>query len=101
MGEAQQEQDPLDEQEAVLASQDIPQIYVNGFTNWIGNTDISTVLERNGSPVAVLNMSYTTAKSLAQKLSQLIVNFETVAQHTLMTTEVVDSALAQLEKGKP
>ena len=101
MGEAQQEQETLNDLEAVLTSQDIPQLYVNGFTTVISNTDICTVLERNGSPVAVLNISYTTAKSLAQKLSQLIADFETIAQHPLMTIEDVNSTLAQLKKGKP
>lgn len=86
--------------EAALASQDIPHIYANGFVNATGNADIITVLERNNSPVAVLNMSYTPAKSLAQNLSQIIEGLEQKSKQTSMTTEVVDTALSQSTEGR-
>ena len=79
----------------ILASQDIPQLYANGFTNAFSNADVITVLERNNSPVAVLNMSYTTAKSLAYDLSRLIADFERKSEQTIMTTDVVDEAVLQ------
>ncbi len=41
------------------------QIYFNNFVNNIGPGDITTVLMRNTVAVAVLNMSATTAKTLA------------------------------------
>ena len=101
MEESQQAQDPFAERiKAALASQDIPHIYANGFINALSNSDILVVLECHSSPVAVLNMSYTTAKSLAQKLSATIADFEKASNHTIMTTDVVNEVLSQQTKGQ-
>ena len=85
---------------AALVSQDVPHIYANGFVNALSDADIIVVLERNNSPVAVLNMSYTTAKSLAHKLSQLIADFEKDSNQSIMTTDVVSEALSQKNEGQ-
>jgi hypothetical protein len=50
----------------------VPQIYFNGFVSTMSSGDVLTVLERNGKPVVVLNMSYTVAKTLAISLGQLV-----------------------------
>ena len=86
--------------ETALTSQDIPHIYVNGFVNALSNSDIIVVLERHRSQVAVLSMSYTTAKSLAQKLSETIAAFESATGQTIMTTDFVNEALSKQSKGK-
>ena len=101
MEELQQTQDPrLERLNAALASQDIPHIYTNGGASALRNSDVIMVLERNNSPVAVLNMSYTTAKSLARNLSQLIANLEKKSKQTIMTPDVVDDILSQQAKGQ-
>jgi hypothetical protein len=38
-------------------SPDIPHVYFNGFSGALTSGDVEFVLERNGGPVAVLNMS--------------------------------------------
>ncbi len=102
MEELQQTQDQIAKRvETALASQDIPHLYANGFLNALSNADITMVLERNNYPVAVLNMSYTTAKSLAHKLSQIIADFEKASNHTIMTSDVVNQTLFQKSKGQP
>ena len=100
MGEMQA-QDPRTERlKSILASQDIPHIYANGFTNAFSNADVIMVLERNNSPVAVLNMSYITAKSLAHDLSRLIADFEKKSGQAIMTTDIVDRVLSQQTEGQ-
>lgn len=72
---------------------DIPNIYFNGFLNSISSGDIISILERNGKPVAVLNMSYTVAKTLALSLGQLISQFESGTDRTMLTTHDVERML--------
>lgn len=102
MEETRQRQDLATEKiRSALASRDIPHLYANGFANVLSSADVVTVLERHNVPVAVLSMSYTTAKSLAEKLSQLITSFEQASEQTILTTDVVDQALSQSVEGQP
>ncbi|MFP4502928.1 MAG: hypothetical protein ACLFTT_18190 [Candidatus Hydrogenedentota bacterium] len=81
---------------AVTSSEDVPAVYFNGFINSLSNGDVMIILKRNNRPVAVLNASYTVAKSLAQKLSQTIAYLEDATGNPIMTTDTVRS---DLEKG--
>jgi len=71
----------------------VPQIYFNGFLNTISIGDVLTILERNGKPVVVLNMSYTIAKTLAVSLGQIISQFESGVERNMLTTHDVEKAL--------
>lgn len=63
-----------------------PEVYVNGFTQAVGLADIVILFERNGFPVSVTNMSYTTAKTLALGLNELIGQLEAHTQRDMLTT---------------
>ncbi len=76
----------------------IPQIYANGFSNALGTGDIVVVLQRNGLPSAVLNLSFTAAKTLSQKLNELVANLESVTGNTIMTTEDINASLEKNAK---
>ncbi len=76
-------------------NEDIPNIHFNGFLNRIGTGDILIVLERNNKPVAILNASYTVAKTLAQKLGNLIANLEDATGNTIMTTDDIGKKLSK------
>ncbi|NUM54870.1 MAG: hypothetical protein HUU46_14585 [Candidatus Hydrogenedentes bacterium] len=76
----------------------IPHIYANGFTNALGSGDIVVVLQRNGPPAAVLNLSFTAAKSLSQKLNELIANLEALTGNTIMTTDDINNSLEKSRK---
>lgn len=95
----EQNKTPAKEQELAailkeaLSSDHVAHIYANGFINAFGNADVVVLLQRNAQPVAVLNMSYTMAKSFAEKLTELIANFERQTEHDLMTTDIIDKAL--------
>lgn len=76
-------------------SADIPNLYVNGFSNHGMLGDVMMVLETNGRPVGVLNMSYTVAKTLALKLGTMVDAFQKQTGRTLLTFEEVAQTLGQ------
>lgn len=79
----------------------VPKIYINGFINAYNVADIVLLLKQNQKNVIVVNMSYTTAKSLAEKLSGLIKSFEQKTEHDIMSIDTVKAKLAKYEeKGK-
>lgn len=75
----------------------VPSIYFNGFSLNLANADMGALLLSDGRPVAKLNMSFTTAKTLAAMLSNLIDIFEKATQHNVMTTEEVTVGLQKIE----
>lgn len=81
-----------------VESNEIPKIYFNGFANGLGNSDIVIVLQSNGKPVAVLNTSFTIAKTLVQKLNDVIGIIEKNSGNTIMTTTDIDKALTKIGK---
>jgi hypothetical protein len=88
-----------DAQERIDRAKDagVSQIYFNGFVNNMSSGDVLTVLERNGKPVVVLNMSYTVAKTFALALGQLISQFESGVERNILTTHEVESAFARIQ----
>lgn len=81
---------PPEERLARAIAANAPQIYFNGFASGLGNGDVNCVLERNGQPVAVLNMSFTLAKTLAVSLGSIISQVEERAGRDIMTTHDID-----------
>lgn len=71
----------------------IPGIYFNGFANNLGDSDISSLLLLDGTPVAKLNMSFTTAKTFARYLSELVGTLESVTTHKIMISPEVAEGL--------
>lgn len=70
-----------------LEDKDIPGIYFNGFITSVGIGDVMVILQQANKPVAILNMSYTLAKTLAEKLGVAIANLEKESGNTIMTTD--------------
>jgi hypothetical protein len=79
---------------------DVPHLYFNAFAGGLGNGDITVVLERNGAPVATLNMSFTVAKTFAVAIGSLVAALETASERNIMTTEDIDQILGRKEKEK-
>lgn len=95
-------EDVVGHQRVVRAIQaNVPEIYFNGFLNALGTADVTVALERNGRPVAVLNMSFTVAKSLAAGLAQLVTAWEEAAGREIMTTHDLDVRLSKNAKAEP
>lgn len=83
-----------------LNNKDLPNIYFNGFIQSIGTGDIAIVIKRNNNPVALLNTSYTVAKTFAQKLNDLISRLEFKTSNTIMTTEDISKKLLEEDINK-
>ena len=77
-----------------LQREDVPKIYANGFSVGLSNADVIVILQRFGqNPVAVVNLSYTLAKTLAQRLGRLVSEFERVnGEQDILTTDRIDEA---------
>jgi hypothetical protein len=71
----------------------LPRIYANGFATGLGSADVVLVLQLQGRPVAIVNLSYTLTKTLAEKLGELVTKFEQAIGQDLVTTDKVDKAM--------
>jgi hypothetical protein len=78
----------------------VPKLYFNGFSIALTSGDITTSLELNGVPVALLSMSYTVAKTLSVKLGNVIATFEAASGREMLTTDEVNVALERAAVGK-
>ena len=72
----------------------LEKVYFNGFTNALGAGDIIITLYLNGTPTKVLNLSYTVAKTLCQKLSETVDQLEKQSGISILTTDDVAKALS-------
>lgn len=90
------ENDRPEVQEAIRGEDtDVHMIYTNGFSLGLGNADVHLVMSRNGKPCAVVNMSYTLAKTLQERLGNLIDHFESQAEQLILTTDKVDECFEE------
>ena len=88
-----------DDRIARAMESDVPRVYFNGFVNGMSTGDIVTILEKNDMPVAILNMSFTVAKTLSVSLGQIIARLEEVSERPIMTTHEIESHdLEQVKK---
>lgn len=78
---------------AAVQSEDVPKINFNSLITTLGAADVIVILERNGQPVAVLNASYTVAKTLSVLLGNAIAQLEELSGHPIMTTMEVEQFL--------
>ena len=79
----------------------IPKIYANGFTVGLTNADVAVVLQLSGQPVAILNISFTLAKTLAQKVGGVVSALEEAINQNLVTTDEMSEALRKHVVSKP
>lgn len=83
----------------IYKDKDLLRIYFNGFLSTVTTGDMLVVLKQNDVPVAVLNLSHTVAKSLAQSIGTSIVGLEDAIGLRIPTTREIQSALeTELEK---
>lgn len=77
----------------VISSPQIVKLYANGFSIVMSNSDVSILLTHNNAPAAVLNLSYTTAKSLFEKVSESIKVLEKKSGQPIMTSDDIGQFL--------
>ncbi len=78
-----------------LESDEVEKIYANGFINFLNISDVGIILQLNNKPKVVLNISYSLAKTLHEKLGDLIKNFEEDSQHEIMTTDFIKKSVTK------
>lgn len=83
----------LDERLRVALSSSVPRLYANSFIATLTTGDVMVVLEQNGAPVALLNLSLTVTKTLGAALSGVIANVETRMNQPIMTSSELEKAL--------
>lgn len=71
----------------------VPKLYINGFVNSLSTGDVVIVGKCNEEPVVVINLSYTIAKSLAEKLSGVVSMLEQKTGRDMLTADVVKASL--------
>lgn len=86
--------------DTVRASPDIVRLYANGFALGLTNADAHIVLQMFGRPIAVLNLSYTLAKTLSEKLQVLVNEWETKTGKEIVTTGEIDRLFKLKSDGK-
>lgn len=86
-------EDPKEEEQTSLTVDvNVPRIYANGLGFGTTNADVVLVLQTNNVPVAIVNLSYTLAKTLTQKMGEMISDLEERTGHDIMTTDFIDQA---------
>lgn len=81
---------PARRTQEAFSNQEIPKIYANGFMSGHSKSDVYVILERNGQSIAVVNMSFTMAKTLQESLAKTISNIEVMNDHVIMTIDDVN-----------
>ena len=76
---------------------DVSYFYANGFTVFRGNSDAGILFSRSNKPIIVVNLSFTTAKTLVDKLGSLVADLEAATGRPIMTTTFIDEAVARGE----
>jgi len=84
------------EEETRPAQVQVPTIYGNGFVLALSNADVGLVVTLDNLPQMKFAMSFTTAKSLLQKLSDMMDNLERVTNHTIMTSDEVAEGIKKI-----
>src|SRR3989304_6622316 len=77
----------------------IETIYFNGFTNALGVGDVVILLQKNSKSVAILNTSYTVAKTLAIKLGEMISFLEDKTSQKMLTTDQITKFTTEEKEG--
>ncbi len=81
--------DRMEELEAAVEDQSIPRYYMNGLMVARSVSDVFVVMTRMGTPIGIVNMSFTTAKTLVQSLNSVLQELERKTGHEILTMEEI------------
>ncbi len=85
-------------QAQLRASVELPaekKFYFNGYTVATSPADFAIVLLQNDQPIALLNTSHATAKSLMRQLEKAVTAFEDRLKQPIITPEEIAAAFSQ------
>lgn len=75
----------------VFEDQSLASIYANGFLIYRSNADVGIILRLDNKPTHRIHLSFSSAKSLAEKLMQAVQDLENVTGQSIMTTDFIQS----------
>ncbi|WP_439555139.1 hypothetical protein [Dyadobacter sp.] len=87
-------ENPASQIQKAVSSEEIPKIYANGFICARSNSDVMLVLQLNGQPSTVVNLSFTSAKTLAKNLQGIVDQIESLMGQQVMTIDEINSKSA-------
>ena len=70
--------------DSVLSDKTVPKFYTNGFVLGHSLVDITIILQLSQAPVAAINMSFTSMKTLHKNLEEIIAAVEKGLGHNLL-----------------
>ncbi len=73
-------------------------VYCNGFEIGMGTSDVFVVLAQNGRRLLLLNLSYTSAKSLSEAIGTLIKKLEEKSGRKIMSSLEVTKFLSEKKR---
>ena len=76
----------------------VQQIYINGFQIGLSNADFSFLGLLDNQPNVKINLSYTVAKTLVVKMSEMVSKLEKSTGREIMTTDVSGAGLEDVIK---
>ena len=85
--------DPKFTEQTVPLNAPIPQIYMNGFEVSLSLSDFSITLMAHDRKLAYLLLSFSTAKTLSESLSQAVKTLEEITGREIMTMNDVRQAV--------
>lgn len=88
----------MSDQSAQEKPKEIAAIYFNGFQMGMSNADVFIRLKLDGDDIIELKASYTTAKTLAAGVADIVGRLEKLTEHTFMTQKEVAEAIKRSEK---
>lgn len=89
-------EDRTDRIQIAVGNPSVPLIYGNGFTIGVPTSgDLVMVLEANGRPVAVLNLTLSVAKTMAIALAGVVSQAEEKLGSEILTTHELEKILVQ------
>jgi hypothetical protein len=77
-----------------------PRLHANAVGLAVAGSDVLITLWANGQPVGVLNVSFTTAKSIAIDLSNLLKEIETAVGHQISTPKEVQEGIERVRRSQ-
>ena len=77
---------------------DIPAVYTNSCNVNLAISDIFITVSHNGQPFQVVNMPYTTAKSLADNLKDALADYEQATGLKIISSKETKEAFGKIPK---
>ncbi len=84
-----------------IQRQELPKLYINGFLAGTSLSDVFVLAQTAGSPVAVLLMSFTTAKTLVRQLGDLLSDLEKTTGQEVLAMEDIHEASLRAAQERP